>query len=75
MNGEIKVIKELISECQVIGINQKIKNQTIEYRNRHCLKLPDAIIAASADYFNVPLMTADTSFDKMDDLNIIIYQA
>jgi predicted nucleic acid-binding protein len=37
------------------------------------MKLPDAIIASSAQYLNMPLLTADKEFKKIPDLDLIIY--
>ena len=72
--SETKSIRELISECKVLGINQKIKESTVTFRSNYGLKLPDAIIAASAEYFNIPLFTADTAFEKVNELNIVLFE-
>lgn len=72
--SETKSIRELISECKVLGINQKIKESTVTFRSNYGLKLPDAIIAASAEYFNIPLFTADTALEKVNELNIVLFE-
>ena len=42
---------------------------------KYNLKLPDAIIAATAKYINCPLITADKDFEKIEDSTIILYEA
>ena len=69
-----KVIDELLKECVIIDINSEIKNLTISYRNNYKLKLPDSIIAASSLYLDIPLISADADFKKIDELNLIFYE-
>lgn len=67
-------IRNLLKSCSLIELNTKIKEITIELRKKYKMKLPDAIIAASAYYNNVPLITADKDFQKLEELNIILYE-
>jgi len=71
---ESKVINELLKECVIIDINSEIKNLTISYRKTYKLKIPDIIIAASSLYLDLPLITADTDFKKIEELNLIFYE-
>ena len=36
-------------------------------------KLPDAIVAATAIYLDIPLVTFDTDFKKIDNLKLILF--
>ncbi|MFY0627615.1 MAG: type II toxin-antitoxin system VapC family toxin [Reichenbachiella sp.] len=74
-NEELLLIEQLIDECQVLNINSGIKKVTIEFRKSRKLKLPDAIVAASSYYSKLPLLTADKAFDKIEELDVIIYSA
>jgi predicted nucleic acid-binding protein len=47
-------LKSLINDGFVLDWNPKIKNQTIELKKKHSIKLPDAIIASTAIIYNVP---------------------
>jgi len=38
------------------------------------LKLPDAIIVATAYFFDMPLLTADRDFLKVKEADIILYE-
>jgi predicted nucleic acid-binding protein len=67
-------IKGLLNSCTIIESNQEIKALTIELRQKYKLKLPDTIIAASAYFHKLPLLTADQAFKKLEELNIILYE-
>lgn len=67
-------IKSLLKECYILNINEEIKNHTIDFRNKYNIKLPDAIVAATAHYLDLPLITADKGFKKIDELNLFIYE-
>jgi len=68
------VISELLGECIIIDINAKIKELTIKYRKAYKLKLPDSIIAATSSYLDIPLITADIGFKKLEELNLLFYE-
>ena len=72
--AERKVVNQFISDCIVIDINREIKDKTIVLRQTYRLKLPDAIIAATADYLKQPLMTADRDFKNIDRVDVIFYE-
>ena len=58
----------------MINLNEEIKSLTIELKRKYKLKLPDSIIAATAYYLNLPLITADKQFKQVDELEIILYE-
>jgi len=64
----------LLSDCIIIDINPSIKNTTIEIRQKHKVKLPDAIIAATANSLDLPLVTADKDFKTIEDLTLILFE-
>ncbi|RPI12496.1 MAG: type II toxin-antitoxin system VapC family toxin [Ignavibacteriae bacterium] len=70
-NEEIIKINSFLSSCFIEDINQEIKNRTVELRSKYSLKLPDAIIAATADYFDFPLITSDKHFQRVNELTIL----
>lgn len=67
-----KLIRSFLSECVVIDIMPPIKELTISIRANYKTKLPDAVIAATAIYFDIPLFTFDKGFSKITNLNAII---
>ncbi|MDB4919989.1 type II toxin-antitoxin system VapC family toxin [Mucilaginibacter sp.] len=68
-----KQITELLSDCSIIQMNKLIKEKYIELRKKYRLKLADAVIAASSIIFDMPLITADSDFKKIDKLKLITY--
>lgn len=68
------MITNILSSCSVIDINADIKSFTITIRQRLGIKLPDCIIAATAMYLGLPLLTADKIFKKIPDLDLLDYQ-
>jgi len=69
-----ELFKGLIDDCIVIELSQTIKNLSIEIKQKHKIKLPDAVIAASALFLDIPLMTRDHGFEKIKSLNLLIIQ-
>ena len=63
-----------LEECSIMDFNKGIKDITINFRRNYKLKLPDAIIAATAIFLGIPLISAYGHFDKIEDLVFIKYQ-
>ena len=58
---EEKLIKSICDSLQVVFIDQKIVNEVIRIRKSAKIKLPDAIIAASAIVNHSELITNNTA--------------
>lgn len=71
---EQKKIEKFLSACFIIEMNLHIKQSAILIRRNTGLKLPDSIIAASAEYLGILLLTADKDFNKLKSLNILQYK-
>ena len=65
---EEKLMADFISDCFIIELENEVKRQTIQIRKRLNVKLPDAIIAASAISNKLQLFTADKGFRKIPGL-------
>ncbi len=63
-------IKSLLQDCTELSISSEIKKQTIEIRKKYRIKLPDAIVSASAIVNNIPLITADKGFRQIAELSL-----
>lgn len=50
-------IKDLLKECHIVELNEEIKDLTIEFRKKYKLKIPDAMVTASAYTKKIPLFT------------------
>ncbi|MBC7383363.1 MAG: hypothetical protein H7296_10295 [Bacteroidia bacterium] len=51
---EQQEVKQFLNECIIIDINDEIKMQTIAIKQKHQMKLPDSIIAATSLFIEVP---------------------
>lgn len=56
-------------------MNNLIKEKHIKIKRAYSIKLPDAIIAATALVFDMPFITADNGFKKITELKLINYQS
>lgn len=67
-----KIIKDYLSNVFIIGLNSVIKNLAISFKKEYKLKTIDAVIAASAVHFDLPLLTADKAFKKIKQLETVL---
>jgi predicted nucleic acid-binding protein len=69
---DLEVIRNFIGDAQVIELEDAVKIKTADIRKTYGLKMPDAIIAASAIIYKLTLITRNVSdFKKIPQLNII----
>ncbi len=64
-------IKELLGLFETVFINQAIADKAINIRKEHSIKLPDAIIAATAPCENLKLVTRNTDDFKKLGVSLI----
>jgi predicted nucleic acid-binding protein len=69
--SQINSIKTFLSLCHRVDLISDVIEQTVKIRRQYRFKIPDAIIAASARYLNIPLVSADTDFRKVAELDLI----
>ncbi len=72
--SSVQILDAFLQSVSIINIEEKVKINTIEIRKKAKLKLPDSIIAASALTYNLPLITADKGFKRVDHLDLILYE-
>ena len=69
---DVKVLHNFINDAIIIELEQTIKFKTAEIRKSIKIKLPDAIIAATALVYNRTLITRNTEdFKNIPGLKII----
>ncbi len=73
-SGEEEQIKNFLEQFRIIPIDESIKEQAILLRKKYSLKLPDAIIAGTATSLDLPLVTSDKQFRKIEELQINFYE-
>jgi len=62
-------IRSFLSEITVVDLNEEVRDLAIDLRKAHRLKLPDAIVAATAISLNAQLMTNDAKLQRVPGLN------
>lgn len=71
---DLLIFENFISSCTILNISEPVKLQAIFIRKNYKLKLPDCIIASTAISQHLPLITADKSFQKVPELDLILYE-
>jgi predicted nucleic acid-binding protein len=70
--NEDMLIREMLSSCYKINHSQAISELVITLKRNNNIKLPDAIIAASAQFLQLPVITADKGFAHLTNIDCII---
>ena len=69
------VVRAFVKRCSVVGLEEMVKNETVRLRRSHRLKLPDAIIAATAIASDVPPLIANKgSLRSKNELVVDLYE-
>lgn len=66
------LITDFLQQCLYIDYNHQIRQQTIFLKQLYNLQLGDAFIAATSLEFDIPLVSADKIFSKVESLNFIL---
>ena len=69
---EANDIRNLLNGFEIVNFSDIIKEIAIFLKQKYSIKTPDAIIAATAKAFNLPLVTADKDFKKIEDVDIVL---
>jgi predicted nucleic acid-binding protein len=67
-------VQTFLHRCEVVEIHRSVQDLAVDLRLRYKLKLPDAIIAATAAHLGIPLITADKVFAKLNpEFEVVVY--
>lgn len=72
--SEIKNVRNLLAICTKIEHTERINQLTISLKQQHKIKVPDALIAATALYQNLPLLTFDKGFTQIKSLDVVLLE-
>ncbi|MCB9182671.1 MAG: type II toxin-antitoxin system VapC family toxin [Flavobacteriales bacterium] len=73
-NGE-EVIRALLGQVKVMEFTHVIQERTIVLRRKYRMKFPDAVIAATAAFLSLQLVTADSRFAKLkDEIDVLLVE-
>jgi predicted nucleic acid-binding protein len=70
---ELIQIKNFLKSCLIIAVNEEIKDIYARLRRKYKLKLGDAATSATAIYLDLPFISADKGFNKITELQFILY--
>jgi predicted nucleic acid-binding protein len=66
---EQELTNKFVQACFIFNLNEAVINQTIALRKQYKIKIPDAVIAATAIVYSLTLITHNTTdFDKITNL-------
>lgn len=71
---ELRNISELLMTCSKIPYLEEINQIAIKLKQQFRVKTPDAIIAASSIYLNLPLLTFDKGFAIIKSLDLVLLE-
>ena len=71
-NKTLEVRKAFIDSAYIYPLSESIRQIAIKLKQKYTLKVPDAIIAATAILYDIPLLTADKGFIRIRELSAII---
>jgi predicted nucleic acid-binding protein len=72
---ERKLLKEFLAGITIIRLNEKLRDFAIKIRLTTRMKLMDSIIAATAQFTNIAVVTCDSNFDSVKTANVILLPA
>ena len=73
--AETKQMTSFVNEWPMIELDARIMEEAIRLRKTYRLKIPDAIVAATALTQEIPLLTADTDFERIkNEIAVLMYE-
>ena len=70
--SELEQISKILEDFIILPFNNEIKERAISIRHENKLKLPDALILATAMWIDLPFLTADKHFKNIKNINLIM---
>ena len=68
---EEEAIKDYLSIVNIKSLDTEVSNLAIELKKKYRIRTPDAIIASTAIIENLPLISEDSDFERVDELTLI----
>ncbi len=70
---EEKTIDSFLQDCQIVELDNKIKQQYRLLKKKYNLKLADSIIVSTSIAMDLPLLSADKQLKTIKELDLLIY--
>lgn len=65
--------QKVLNRFKKVYLTEEIKELAIEYKIEYNLKTPDAIIAATAKFLKLPLVTGDKKLLQVDNIITVLF--
>lgn len=65
------IVKSFINDCNILPLSHEVVEQCIKIRRSRKIKIPDAILAATAIVYDLSLLTNDRDFNNILNLRVI----
>lgn len=66
-------LEKVLNRFEKISLTEEIKELAIEYKIQYNLKTPDAIIAATARFLKIPLVTGDKKVSQVENIIVVLF--
>ena len=73
-SAEVNKVRGLLSVCIKAPHTEAINSTAINLKQNYRMKVPDAIIAATAIEQKVPLLTFDKEFAKIKEVDLVLLE-
>ena len=67
-------MRKLLNSCVNVVHAEEINKLTISLKQQYKIKLPDALIAATAINYDLPLLTFDKGFSHIKSVDLILLE-
>lgn len=71
---EQQEVERFINDAIVLDIDDQIKKKAISIWQESDFKLPDALIAGTAISKQLPFLSADSDFERVKELQLLLYE-
>lgn len=71
-NVEKEIVEKYLTSFEIVQTDMEIANLTIKYRSENKIKIPDAIILATANKMNAHLITRNITDFRNIDKSVIL---
>ncbi|GAA4465934.1 hypothetical protein GCM10023189_47340 [Nibrella saemangeumensis] len=71
---EKEIIHSMLDTCVIIDLPPVVKQKAAVLKQNRRIKLPDALIVATAQYFGLTLLTADIGFRNIPGIEVFLIE-
>ena len=69
-----EIIESLLANCFIVDINREIKQIYKKIKRDYSVRIPNAVVAATAIYLDFPLLTLGKDFEFIPNLKLMTWK-